>query len=74
MRTVAFWLSLALVFTISWEDATIVGGWGTMASVVGLFTAMGWMDSALVARGFRKPHTFHIFLFLFILWNVMSFF
>jgi len=74
MRTVAFLLSLVLVFTIPWEDALTVGGLGTLTRVIGMLTAMVWFSSAIFARRFRKPHPFHMVMFLFILWNVVSFF
>lgn len=74
MRTVAFLLSLVLVFTIPWEDALNMGGLGTLTRVIGMLTAMAWFSSAIFTRRFRKPHPLHIVMFLFILWNVASFF
>ncbi len=74
MRVAALWLSLVLVFTIPWEDALSVAGLGTLTRVIGLLVATVWLGSALSALRFRKPHPFHIAIFFFVLWNVLSLF
>lgn len=72
MRTLAFLLSLILIFSIPWEDAITVGALGALTRVIGLVAAAAWLGSALVAGRFRKPHPFHVAVSLFILWNIVS--
>ena len=74
MRTVAFWLSLIVVFTIPWEDAITVGTLGTLTRAIGLLLAAVWLASALITGKIRKPHPFHLLVYLFILWNISSIF
>jgi len=74
MRNIAFLLSLVLVFSIPWEDIVTMGEIGTLTRVIGMLAAAVWLGSALVAREFRKPHPFHVAIFLFIVWNIASFF
>jgi O-antigen ligase len=74
MRTLAFLLSLAVVFTIPWEDAITIGEWGALTRVIGMFTAAVWLGSTLLDGKFRKLRPFHAAVFLFILWNSVSFF
>lgn len=73
MRIAAFLLSLALIFTIPWEDAINIGGFGTLARIIGVSLVLIWICSAL-RTGFRKLHPFHWMLFLFVLWNAASFY
>jgi O-antigen ligase len=74
MRTIAFFLSLALIFTIPWENAVTVAGLGTLTRVIGVFAAMVWLGSVLIGRSLRKPHAFHLLMLLFVLWNMSSIF
>ena len=73
MRTVSFLLSLLLIFTIPWENAFAVGGVNVLTRGIGMLMAAGWLVSTLKA-GFRKPHPFHVVMFVFILWNIASFY
>ena len=73
MRTVAFWLSLMMIFMISWEDMIHIGDL-TLARVTGLFVAVFWILTVLVTGTFRKPHPFHLAIALFVLWNMVSVF
>ncbi len=72
MRTVAFYISLVLVFTIPWENAVTLGNWGTMTRAVGVAAAASWLFSAMLSRTVRRPHFFHLLMFLFVLWNAIS--
>ncbi len=74
MRTAALWLSLVLVFTIPWEDAINVVGLGTLTRVIGMLVGAVWLISVLLEGRFRKPHPFHMFMYLFVLWNIVSLF
>ena len=76
MRTVAYWLSLILVFMIPFEKLFTFGGRNgpTLIRFVGLFVAVFWIATVIVTDKFRKPHFFHILIFLFLLWNIASIF
>jgi O-antigen ligase len=73
MRTVSFLLSLVLIFAIPWENAIAVGGVNVLTRGIGMLIAAVWLVSAPKV-GFRKPHPFHMVMFLFILWNIASFY
>jgi O-antigen ligase len=74
MRFVAFLLSLILVFTIPWENAITVGGIGTLTRAIGLLTVIVWSYSVVVTGTLRKPHLFHILVYCFMIWNILSIF
>jgi O-antigen ligase len=74
MRTSAIRISLLLVFATPWEDAINITGVGTLTRIIGMLVAVSWLGLALVERRFRRPHMFHLFVYLFILWNLASFF
>jgi O-antigen ligase len=74
MRRVAFWLSLVLIFMIPWENSITVGSLGTLARVTGILAAAVWVGAVLVTGRFRKSHLFHMVVYLFVLWNVVSVF
>ena len=74
MRTVAFWLSLILVFMIPWENMVFLEGLGTISRATGLLVAAFWILTVVVTGEFRKPHPFHVAVYLFVLWNVISVF
>jgi O-antigen ligase len=72
VRTVAFWLSLILIFVIPWENVVGVEGVGTASRVAGLAVAAFWALMVVVTGKFRKPRRFHLVVYLFVLWNVVS--
>jgi O-antigen ligase len=74
MRTVALWLSLFLIFVIPWEDAVLLEGLGTIGKATGLLAAAFWIATVVVTGRFRKPHSFLLAVYLFVLWNTMSVF
>ena len=74
MHRIAYLLSLLLVFTIPWENAVTIGDWGTLTRAIGAAAAVSWILSAVLSRRIRRPHLFHVFLFLFLLWNLASLF
>ena len=74
MRTVAYLLSLLLVFSIPWEDAVVLGQMGTMTRMIGLLAATAWIASALITGKIRRPQPFHVVVYLFVLWNIASVF
>ena len=48
MRQIAFWLSLALIFAIPWENSAKFEGLGSLAKLIGVAVAGAW--AAAVAR------------------------
>ena len=73
MRTVSFLLSLAMIFAIPWENTIAVNGVSVLTKGIGMLMAAAWLVSTSKA-GLRKPHQFHVVMFLFIDWNIASFF
>ena len=74
MRTIAFWLSLVLIFMIPWEKMVSFEGLGTMSKAAGMLVAAFWVLTVVVTGEFRKPHPFHVAVYLFVFWNVISVF
>lgn len=74
MRRIAFWLSLALIFIVPWEDSVTIDAVGSVARLVGLVVAGFWLLTILTEGRFRKPQLFHVFVYLFFLWNLVSMF
>lgn len=74
MRTVAFWLSLFMIFVIPWENSIDIEGVGTVSRAIGLVVAAFWIATVIVTGKFRKPHPFHLAIYLFIVWNIASIF
>jgi O-antigen ligase len=72
MRTIAFWLSLALIFVIAWEDMVLFQDLGTVSRAIGFLVAGFWVLTVAVTGKFRKPHRFHVLVLLFVLWNMAS--
>jgi O-antigen ligase len=65
---------LILIFIVPWEDSLSVSTLGSIARLMGLILAAFWMATMLLEGRFRKPHLFHILVFLFFLWNFVSIF
>jgi len=74
MRTLAFWLSLILIFVIAWENMILFEGLGTASKATGLLVAAFWVVTVVVTGRLRKPRPFHLAVYLFVLWNVVSVF
>jgi O-antigen ligase len=74
VRTLAYWLSLIVIFMIPWENSVTIAGLGTLVRVMGLAASAFWVLAVLVAGRFRRPHPFHLAVGLFVLWNIASVF
>jgi hypothetical protein len=72
MRTAAYWLTVAFVFTIPWENAVSVGDFGRVSKVLGLVTAAVWVLSVLSRGRMREPGAFQKAFFLFLIWNGLT--
>jgi len=74
MRTVAFWLSLVLIFVIPWEESMTLSSMGTISRITGFLVAAFWLLTVVVTGRFRKPRPVHYVILLFFLLNAVSFF
>lgn len=74
MRTLAFWLSLVMIFVSPWENIIDVKAVGSIGKAIGLLAAMFWLVMVVNTGKLRKPHPFHLVVFLFVLWNAVSVF
>jgi O-antigen ligase len=72
MRRAAYWLTVALVFTLPWENVTDIQGLGTISRIVGLGAAAVWALALLGTRTVRPPTAAHGVAFLFVVWNGLS--
>lgn len=72
MRRIAYFMSLLVILTMSWEHFLVIPGLGSASRVVGILAAMFWLLAVLVTGKIRSLKPFHIFVFLFILWNAAS--
>ena len=74
MRKLAFWLSLALVFVVPWENIISVAALGTLGKAIGLLVGVFWVATIVLTGQLRKPQLFHWAVLLFILWNGLTIF
>ena len=72
MRKVAFLLSLILIFIIPWENVVVFDGLGTVSRAAGVLVGAFWVLTVVVTGEFRKPQPFHVAVYLFVLWNLLS--
>lgn len=72
MRRAAYWLSIALVFTIPFKEIFVLSGVGSVSRVLGLLVASVWLAAVAQSGYVRKPSVFHYAAFIFILWNSAS--
>lgn len=74
MRRLTLYLSLLLIFTIPLEGSIAIAGVGTLTRLIGfVFTGL-WVLTAFYTGQVRRPHLFHLALFIFLLWNMASIF
>ena len=70
----AWWLCVAFVFAVPWENAIHVQNIGRISKALGLATLVVWAVS-VVARGrLRQPGAFQKAYFLFLIWSGLSVF
>lgn len=74
MRTITFWLSLLLIFTMPGDSLIEFEGFGTISTIIGLLLVAFWITTVITTNRIRKPHPFHIVFALFALWHIVSFF
>ena len=74
MRSCAFYLSVLLIFTSSWENILFFEGVGRISRLIGLLLAAVWMLTVLTTGEFRRLRPFHMAFALFVLWCISSIF
>ena len=74
MRALAYWLTIAFIFSIPWENAVQLGGLGRGSKLLGLATAVVWAASIILRRRLREPDTFHKAFFLLTAWSGLTFY
>jgi O-antigen ligase len=72
MRSVAFWLTIAFVFTIPWENAIQIGEFGRVSKGLGFIMAAVWAGSVLVRGWLRPLEAFQKAYFVFLVWGGLS--
>ena len=74
MRSVAFWLSAAVLFTFPTEDMLKVSdSIGSVSRCVGMLVTLFWILTILVTDRVRQLGTVHLIVAAFVLWNALSF-
>jgi O-antigen ligase len=75
MRKITFWLTLALIFTIPWEDSLrlAIGSGTSVTKLIGFGVAGFWLLTVLMEGRFNKPQLFHAFALFFMLWSILSY-
>jgi O-antigen ligase len=72
MRYAAYWLTIAFVFTIPWENAVQLGDFGRVSKGLGLLTAIVWAG-AVVVRGWLRPlEAYQKAFFGFLVWGGLT--
>ncbi|MGH3136352.1 MAG: O-antigen ligase family protein [Gaiellaceae bacterium] len=74
MRALAYWLTIAFVFTVPWENAIKLGELGRISKLLGLAAAVVWGGSILLRRRLREPDAFQKVYFLLVVWSGLSFY
>ena len=69
---VVFVCALAFVFTVPWENAVRISGFGTISRAVGIPLIGAWLLLMLSAGRIRRLHEFHIGAMLFVFWCALT--
>ena len=72
MRSIAFGLTLALVFAIPWEQTLELSGVGTISKALGVAAAAAWGLSVLASGRMRRPSALHAALLAVTIWSGLS--
>lgn len=68
------WLSLALIFSIPWEDMITLPVIGSMARLAGMVVFGAWAFKVLLTGRLRRPHPFHALVYFFLMWTILGLF
>ncbi len=74
MRTIAYVLVLALMFTIPWEQSFEYSSVGTISRIVGVAAAIVWLVSISGSGRMRRLTAFHGAALAFVIWNGLTVF
>jgi len=74
MRSCAFYMSLLLVFTGSWENIVFLEGFGRISRLIGILLAGVWLLAVLTTGEIRRLRPFHVVFALFVFWCAASIF
>lgn len=74
MYVITYWLSLIMIFTISWENIIYIDAIGTISRSIGLMLASFWVLTVISSNRVRKPNAFHLACFIFVFWSATSIF
>jgi O-antigen ligase len=74
MKKLAYWLSLALIFTFPLEGVIEYPIFGSISRVIGIALAGYWVFMVIITGNFRKPNRFHALAAAFIFWCGISIF
>ncbi len=74
MRKLAFWLTVAFLFTVPWEDAISIESVGRISRVVGLLALAVWAVSVVLRRRIRRATPFVMAYFIFLIWSGLTLF
>jgi O-antigen ligase len=69
MRRYVYALSLVMIFTIPWEGAFHLPGFGTAATVMGLLVGACWLVMVVISGRTREPVAYVAAVGLFVLWT-----
>jgi O-antigen ligase len=72
MRKVIYWLSLLLIFTIPWEGAFHLPGFGTAATVMGIVVGACWVVMVAFTGRMRQPITYLFMVGVFVAWVALT--
>lgn len=72
MRKTVYWLSLVMIFTIPWEGAFHLPGFGTAATIMGLIVTALWIALVAMTGQMRRPVTFLVVTSVFVIWVAIT--
>ena len=74
MRALAYWLTMAFVFTVPWENAVKLGDLGRVSKPIGFVMAIVWLGSVVLRGRLRDPGAFQKAYFLLVVWSGLTFY
>lgn len=74
MRALAYWLTVAFVFTVPWENAIKLGELGRVSKPIGFVMAVVWAGSIVLRGRIREPDAFQKIYFLLVVWSGLTFY
>lgn len=74
INRILLWLSLALIFSIPWEDMISLPVIGSMARLAGMVVFAAWAGKTLLTGRLRKPQLFHGLVYFFLMWTILGLF